>query len=203
MHILLYTENNGKLAEFKTLFEGLDLIIKTPKELHVDTGVAETGHSFVENALIKARDGAQQTDMACVADDSGLIVDCLNGAPGIYSSRYAGEKATDQENCEKLMQELANQPLDKRTARYHCTLVLLRNKDDPCPMIAHGTLEGHIHLTARGDNGFGYDPLFWPIGMDRSVAEMDPEVKHSISHRGQALRQLHHLISTNIAQKVG
>ena len=200
MDILLYTHNQGKLEEFQSLFLELPLQIRTPEDLGVDTGVAETGCSFVENALIKARDGAQQIDGACIADDSGLIVDCLRGAPGIHSSRYAGEGATDQENLEKLVHCLENIPLEKRTARFHCTLAFLRHADDPCPLLAQGTMEGHVHLQPRGHNGFGYDPIFWPIGLRCSVAEMSTDDKHAISHRGQALRQLQHLLSATLPQ---
>jgi len=202
MDILLYTKNPGKIIEFQFLFADLPLQIRTPETLGVDTGVAETGRSFVENALIKARDGAQQIDGACIADDSGLMVDCLRGAPGIYSSRYAGEGASDHENCEKLLQRLADIPPKRRTARFHCTLAFLRHADDPCPLLAQGTMEGHIHLQSSGKNGFGYDPIFWPIGKNCSVSELSTEDKHAISHRGQALRQLQHLLNTEMSQSM-
>jgi XTP/dITP diphosphohydrolase len=150
----------------------------------------ETGLTFVENALLKARNAAAHTGLAAIADDSGIEVDALHGAPGIYSARYAGAGASDQANLEKLLAVLRDVPEAARTARFQCLLVYLRHADDPTPLICQGTWEGRILDAPRGENGFGYDPVFYVPTHDCTSAELPPEVKNALSHRGQALRKL-------------
>jgi XTP/dITP diphosphohydrolase len=150
----------------------------------------ETGLTFVENAIIKARNAARHTGLAAIADDSGIEVDALNGAPGIYSARYAGAGASDRANLEKLLHELRDVAETGRSARFQCLMVYLRHADDPTPLICQGTWEGSILFEPRGENGFGYDPVFYVPTHDCSSAELDADVKNSLSHRGQALRKL-------------
>jgi XTP/dITP diphosphohydrolase len=161
-----------------------------PQSEIVQTEAEETGLAFIENALLKARHAAQYCHFPVIADDSGLAVDALNGEPGIYSARYAGIGASDKDNNEKLLLELADVPFAERTARFICVIVMLEHAVDPMPLIAQGVWEGKILMHPQGANGFGYDPLFWVPGYDCSSAELAPEVKNLLSHRGQALRQL-------------
>jgi XTP/dITP diphosphohydrolase len=187
--IILASGNPGKVREINQLLADLDLRARPQSEFGVED-VEETGLSFVENALLKARHAARHTSLPAIADDSGLEVDALNGAPGIYSARYAGDGADDRANLEKLLDELREVPEAARTARFQCLMVYLRHADDPTPLICQGTWEGRILFEPRGDNGFGYDPLFYVPTHDCSSAELAPEVKNTLSHRGQALRQL-------------
>lgn len=187
MKWVLATGNKGKVKELATMLAPLDVEIVPQSEFDV-SAVPETGTTFVENAIIKARHAANVTGMPAIADDSGLEVDALNGAPGIYSSRFAGEEASDQENLEKLLADLQGE--SQRTARFRCVLVFMRHADDPTPLICQGTWQGEITQEAFGEGGFGYDPIFTPQGLSHTAAEMSKEDKNQISHRGQALAKL-------------
>jgi XTP/dITP diphosphohydrolase len=187
--IVLASSNPGKVREINRLLGGLGLNAHPQSEFGV-ADAEETGLTFVENAIIKARNAARHTGLAAIADDSGTEVDALNGAPGIYSARYAGAGASDRANLEKLLQELQGVAASERSARFQCLMVYLRHSDDPTPLICQGTWEGSILFEPRGENGFGYDPVFYVPTHDCSSAELDADVKNSLSHRGQALRQL-------------
>jgi XTP/dITP diphosphohydrolase len=187
--IVLASGNPGKVREINQLLAELDLHARPQSEFGVQDA-EETGLTFVENALLKARNAARHTDLPAIADDSGIEVDALNGAPGIYSARYAGAGASDQANLEKLLHALRDVPEATRTARFQCLMVYLRHAEDPTPLICQGTWEGRILFEPRGDKGFGYDPVFYVPTHDCSSAELPPEVKNTLSHRGQALRQL-------------
>ena len=152
--------------------------------------VEETGLSFVENAILKARHAAEQTGLPAIADDSGLEVDALNGAPGIYSARYAGPAANDEQNLQKLLSDLDGIADEQRSARFQCLLVFMRHALDPTPLICQGTWEGRILDAPRGDNGFGYDPVFYYPPLDKTFAELSREEKSRVSHRGMALQEL-------------
>ncbi len=197
--IVLASGNKGKVREFVTMFKDLGLNIVPQSELGVGD-VPETGTTFVENAIIKARHAAEITGMPAIADDSGIEVDYLNGAPGIYSARYStlegskdyGTGDTDKNNNLKLLDELKGVDDEAlRTARYQCILVYMRHAADPTPIICQAAWEGIIMKEQVGDNGFGYDPLFWVPEYTMSSAQLDPAVKNQISHRGKALRLLH------------
>lgn len=197
--IVLASGNKGKVREFVTMFTDLGLNIVPQTELGVGD-VPETGTTFVENAIIKARHAAEITGMPAIADDSGIEVDYLNGAPGIYSARYStlqgskdyGTGDTDKNNNLKLLDELKDVDDEAlRTARYQCILVYMRHAADPTPIICQAAWEGIIMKEQVGDNGFGYDPLFWVPEFKMSSAQLDPAVKNGISHRGKALRLLH------------
>jgi XTP/dITP diphosphohydrolase len=184
--IVLATGNPGKLQEIGILLApgGISVI---PQEARGVPEAEETGLSFVENAIIKARNAARHTGLPALGDDSGLEVDALNGAPGIYSSRYAGPGADDAANIDKLLHELEGLPDERRSARFQCVIVYMRHALDPTPLICQGTWEGRILHRPRGRNGFGYDPVFFVPTHGCSSAELPPAVKNSISHRGQAL----------------
>jgi len=187
--IILASSNQGKVLEINRLLAGLDLHVQPQTEYGVPD-IEETGLTFVENAILKARNAAQHTGLPAIADDSGIEVDALRGEPGIYSARYAGAGASDQDNLEKLLTELGDLPEEKRTARFQCLMVYTRHATDPTPLICQGTWEGRILFEPRGENGFGYDPVFYVPTHDCSSAELAAEVKNSLSHRGQALRKL-------------
>lgn len=187
--VVLASGNPGKLREFGQLLEGLDLKVVPQSQFDV-TEAKETGLSFVENAILKARHAATTTSLPALADDSGLEVDALKGAPGIYSARYAGPGASDQDNLEKLLEMLDGVPEQERTARFQCVIVYMRHGLDPTPLICQGTWEGRILTEPVGDNGFGYDPVFFVPTEGCSSAQLAPETKNRLSHRGQALRQL-------------
>ncbi len=187
--LIIATHNFGKLKELGALLSELDLDITSSGKLSL-VDVEETGLTFVENALLKARSACQQTGCAALGDDSGLEVDALQGAPGIYSSRYAGANASDQDNIDKLLETLADVPHALRTARFRCTLVVLRHGEDPAPLICEGKWEGHIALAPKGNNGFGYDPVFLPHDAIGSAAQLSGEQKSTLSHRALALQQL-------------
>jgi len=187
--IVLASGNQGKVRELQTLLEGLHLQILPQSDFAVPEA-EETGLSFVENAIIKARNAARHTGLPAIADDSGIEVDYLNGAPGIYSARYAGPGCTDADNNAKLLAALEGVPSEQRSARFQCLLVYLRHAEDPTPIICQGTWEGRILTAPAGSKGFGYDPLFWVESRQASSAELEPSVKNSLSHRGQALRML-------------
>ncbi len=186
--IVLASANAGKLKEFNQVLAGLDIEVLPQSKFNVGE-VAETGQTFVENAIIKARHVSQLSGLPALADDSGLEVDALNGAPGIYSARFSGAGATDARNNALLIERLAGLPLAQRSARFQCVLVYLRHPDDPTPLICQGTWEGSILEAPQGDNGFGYDPLFWVPECDCSSAQLAPEQKNSRSHRGQAVAE--------------
>ena len=187
--IVLASGNPGKLKEIQAIFANQPYELIPQKEYSV-SDADETGLTFVENALIKARHAAEQTGLMALADDSGIEVDYLKGAPGIYSARYAGQPCDDQANNKKLLSELSDAPPEQRTARFQCVLVLLRHANDPMSLICSGTWEGIIVEQAHGNNGFGYDPLFYVPTHGCTSAELTPDVKNSLSHRGQALREL-------------
>lgn len=187
--IVLASNNQGKLKEFQALFEPLDINIKPQRELGVDDA-DETGLSFIENAILKARHACTITGKPAIADDSGLAVDALDGAPGIYSARFSGPNATDKKNNEKLLEQLAEVGEGQRGARFHCVLVYMRHAKDPTPLVCHASWEGRILSAPQGVQGFGYDPLFWLEEHQCSSAELDRTVKNQISHRGQALKML-------------
>lgn len=188
-HIVLASNNAGKVREINQLLSGSGLDVVPQSELEVPE-IEETGLTFIENAIIKARNAARHTGLPAIADDSGLEVDALNGAPGIYSARYAGRGASDRENLLKLLDDLRNVPEQARSARFQCLLVYMRHAQDPTPMIFQGTWEGRILSEPRGENGFGYDPVFYVPTEKCSSAELPAETKNRISHRGQALAKL-------------
>ncbi|MCB1718113.1 MAG: RdgB/HAM1 family non-canonical purine NTP pyrophosphatase [Candidatus Competibacteraceae bacterium] len=187
--VVLATGNAGKLQELQFLLQGLPVMLRAQSEFAVPEA-EETGLSFAENALLKARNAAHYTGLPALADDSGLTVDALHGAPGIYSARYAGSGASDQSNRDKLLTAMKTLPEAERSARFHCALVYLRYPDDPVPLICQASWPGHIAVEARGEHGFGYDPVFIPAGQALTAAELDPAEKQRLSHRGQAMRQL-------------
>lgn len=187
--VVLATGNPGKVKEMAHFLEKMGLLIVAQTDLGVDSA-AETGLTFIENALIKARHAAAVTGLPAIADDSGLAVDALHGQPGIYSARYAGEEATDQQNREKLLAAMKDIPDHQRQARFHCVLVYLRHAEDPTPVVCHGSWQGEIARTPAGKGGFGYDPLFFVPAQGKMAAEMAPAEKQAQSHRGQALKQL-------------
>ncbi|WEF11342.1 XTP/dITP diphosphatase [Pectobacterium actinidiae] len=187
--VVLATGNPGKVRELASLLAdfGLDIVAQT--ELGVDSA-EETGLTFIENAILKARHAAQITGLPAIADDSGLAVDALSGAPGIYSARYAGVDATDQQNLDKLLLTLKDVPDEQRRASFHCVLVYLRHADDPTPIVCHGSWQGVLTHEAAGSGGFGYDPIFFVPELGKTAAELTREEKNAQSHRGQALRLL-------------
>ncbi|GHB02802.1 XTP/dITP diphosphatase [Modicisalibacter luteus] len=187
--LVLASGNRGKLREFDELLAPLGLTVRPQSDFDVPE-VEETGLTFVENALLKAREAARISGLPALADDSGLSVDALQGAPGIYSARYAGEPKDDEANNRKLLEALAEVPEGQRTAHYWCVLVLLRHAEDPVPEIVQMSWEGEILAYPRGTGGFGYDPLFWVPESGLSAAELSAEEKNRLSHRGRALRQL-------------
>ncbi len=187
--IILASSNPGKVREINQMLAGLQLTVVPQSDFKVPD-VEETGLSFVENALLKARHAAKHTNMPAIADDSGIEVDALHGAPGIYSARYASKDANDEQNLRLLLANLVGTPEAERTARFQCLMVYLRHEFDPTPIICQGTWEGHILLEPRGNNGFGYDPIFFVPTHNCSSAELPPDVKNKLSHRGQALRKL-------------
>lgn len=187
--LVLASGNKGKLREMTAMLKPLGWEVRPQSDWDVPDAV-EDGLSFVENALIKARHAARLTGHAALGDDSGLAVDFLGGAPGIYSARYAGEGAGDRANNAKLLTALADVPEVKRGAHFYCAMALVRNAEDPAPMIAIGRWDGRILEAPQGEEGFGYDPLFWVPGQACSSAQLSPEVKNRFSHRGLALRLL-------------
>ncbi|MBL8259617.1 MAG: RdgB/HAM1 family non-canonical purine NTP pyrophosphatase [Candidatus Competibacteraceae bacterium] len=186
---ILATGNVGKVRELETALAGLDLEILPQSALAVPE-VAETGLTFVENALIKARNAARHGGLPALADDSGLVVDALDGAPGIYSARYAGPGADDRANIDKLLAALAGVSAARRTARFVCALALLRHPADPMPLLCQASWEGVVLAEPRGAGGFGYDPVFFVPDQKRTAAELAPAEKNRLSHRGQALALL-------------
>jgi XTP/dITP diphosphohydrolase len=187
MKFVVASSNRGKLAEFRDLLDGYEFV--TQGELGV-SDIEETGLTFVENALLKARHAARATGLPALADDSGLCVDALDGAPGLYSARYAGTHGNAQANIAKLLDAMRDVPRDRRTAHFIAVIVLLRHADDPQPIIAEGRWSGLILDAPRGAGGFGYDPVFLDPENNLSAAEFEPAIKNRISHRGRALAVL-------------
>ena len=187
--VVLASGNRGKLAEFKQLLSDCAFDVVAQSALQIPDA-EETGLSFVENAILKARNAAQHSGLPALADDSGLEVDALQGAPGIYSARFAGLPSSDALNNRKLLEALADVPVKKRSARYQCVLVFMRHANDPSPLICQGTWAGEILTAPRGDQGFGYDPLFFIPALQQTAAELPAAQKNQLSHRGQALRLL-------------
>jgi XTP/dITP diphosphohydrolase len=188
--VVLASGNHGKLAEFADAFRGLGIELVAQSEFDI-VSPEETGLSFVENALLKARHASAISDLPALADDSGLCVDALKGAPGLYSARYAGPAASDADNRSLLLHTMADVPDPERGARFVCVLALLRHPHDPMPLIAEGCWEGHIGIVERGFGGFGYDRLFHPLDTPGlTAAELSPEHKQALSHRGLAIRKL-------------
>jgi XTP/dITP diphosphohydrolase len=187
--IVLASSNAGKQREFAALLRELGLALLLQSSLGIE-GAEETGTTFAANALLKARHAARLGALPALADDSGLEVDALGGRPGVYSARYAGPAATDEQNNSKLLAELAQVAPAARGARYVCVLAFVREAEDPDPVLAHGVWEGTIAAARSGSNGFGYDPLFVPRGMTQHAAELDAATKNRLSHRGQASSEL-------------
>lgn len=187
--VVLASGNKGKLKEFSEILQPLQMEIIAQGALGV-IDAEETGLSFVENAILKARNACEHSGLPAISDDSGLEVDYLQGAPGIYSARYAGAKATDQQNIDKLLNALSGVPQEQRTARFRCVLVCMRHKLDPTPLICVGSWEGRILEAPIGEHGFGYDPIFWCPEFDCASAELTPTEKRTVSHRGKAVTSL-------------
>ena len=187
--LVLASGNEGKLKELSSMLTPLDWTVRSQGDWKVSEAV-EDGLSFIENALIKARHAARLTGLRALGDDSGLVVDALGGMPGIYSSRYAGADADARANNQKLLHALGGVPASERAAHFYCAMVLVRHAEDPAPLISTGKWAGRIMEQPRGEGGFGYDPLFWVPGNKCSSAELPPEIKNSLSHRGQALAAL-------------
>lgn len=185
--LVLASNNPGKLKEFSTLLQPLQFDVIPQGTLNIPEA-EEPFETFVENALAKARHASQHSQLPALADDSGICVDALNGRPGVLSARYAGEPKSDQRNYQHLLQQM--QPHEDRAAFYYCVLVLVRYADDPCPLIADGRWHGQIARQPAGDGGFGYDPVFYLPRLDKTSAQLAPEDKRQINHRGQATRKL-------------
>ena len=185
--VVLASGNRGKLQELNDLLSGLGIELRSQADYKVEEA-EETGRSFIENAILKARNAARQSGCAALADDSGLCVDALDGAPGIYSARYAGTNADDASNNAKLLLALTGNT--QRRAHFHCALAFVRHADDPAPIVCEGQWRGTILEQPRGDNGFGYDPLFFIAELAKSSAELNKAEKNQISHRALALQQL-------------
>lgn len=187
--VVLATSNQGKLHELQAMLADRDIQVIPQGALGVGS-IEEDGSSFRENALLKARHAASKTSLPAIADDSGLEVDALGGAPGVLSARYAGYGASDTDNLKKLLHELRTVPAPQRTARFRCIVAFVQHAKDPAPVICEGVWQGSILGVPRGGNGFGYDPVFLVPGTNKSSAELTPSDKNRMSHRGQALSQL-------------
>jgi len=194
MRLVLASSNTGKLAELQPLLAGAGYELVTQGELGISDAI-EDGHTFVENALIKARHACRGSGLPALADDSGIVVDALDGAPGLRSARYAGAHGDAAGNNRKLLAELQGVPEGKRAARFVAVIVLLRHAEDPLPLVAQGVWEGRVLTAPRGENGFGYDPLFFDPLLGRGAAELEPGLKNQVSHRGKALQALKQLLA--------
>lgn len=192
--IVLASSNPGKIREIQAILTEYSII---PQSAFKVSDAEESGGTFIENAIIKAGNAALHCKLPTIADDSGLVVDALNGAPGVISARYAGVAASDQDNINKLLQALKDVPDEQRTARFICVMVFMTHANDPCPIIAQGSWEGRILNHAVGENGFGYDPIFWVPEQNCASAQLPSTVKNALSHRGQALKTLTALIKSN------
>lgn len=189
LKVVLATGNPGKVREINQILAGVNIQVLPQTDFGVPE-VKETGLTFVENAILKARNAAQHTGLPAIADDSGLEVDALMGSPGIYSSRFAGADASDQDNLIKLLHELDEITEAERSARFQCLMVYMQHAADPTPLICQGSWEGRIAREAKGENGFGYDPVFYVPEQNCHAAELTAEIKNRLSHRGQALNKL-------------
>jgi len=187
--IVLASNNMGKVREIGQMLAGFDMEVLPQSKFNIEE-VEETGLTFVENAILKARNAAEHSGQAAIADDSGLEVDALKGAPGIYSARFAGVGATDEQNLQKLLHDIKDVPEADRTARFQCLMVYMRHGADPTPLIFQGTWDGVITFEPQGENGFGYDPVFFVPSHNCTSAELPADTKNELSHRGQALRAL-------------
>lgn len=188
--VVIATKNAGKVREFEQLFGKFDLEVKSLYDYADVEEAEETGDTFEENAIIKAESLSKQIQQIVIADDSGLIVDALNGKPGVRSARYAGKEKDDEANMQKVLQGMENVPEEKRAARFYCALAVAFPEEDKKTVIVNGTCEGKILEHKRGDKGFGYDPIFYVEEFKRSMAELSSEEKNKVSHRGRALRKL-------------
>lgn len=198
--IVLASGNPGKIREIRAILSGHPIVPQS--EFHI-AEVEESGATFVENALLKARNAAFHCKLPAIADDSGLVVDALDGAPGVMSARFAGVGSSDRQNLDKLLHDLEGVPDEQRSARFICVIVFMQHADDPFPVIAPGVWEGKILTHPVGENGFGYDPIFWVPERRCASAELPSDVKNSLSHRGQALRNLTDLIKSRETSLVG
>ena len=187
MDIVFASHSAGKIKELSAILAPYQLNVIPQENLNVED-IEETGLSFVENAILKARNAALTTNLPAIADDSGLEIDALNGEPGIYSARYSGQGS--QANIKKALAELKNVPEEKRIARFQCVMVFMRSAKDPTPLIAQGSFEGRILTEQKGEGGFGYDPIFYVPEHDCAAAELAPEQKNKISHRAKALQSM-------------
>lgn len=197
--IVLASGNSGKLNEFRELLHHCGYEVRAQSEFNVPN-VDETGLTFVENAILKARQACEITGLPAIADDSGIEVDALHGEPGIYSARFAGENASDQDNNEKLLQLLTDVPTERRTARYQCVLVFMRHSGDPTPIICQAAWDGYILQAPIGDGGFGYDPLFFVPDHNCSAAQLGKAKKNAVSHRGKAMQLLLRALRPEVQQ---
>ncbi len=198
MKLVLASGNRGKLAEMNAILADIGIELVAQGELGIDDA-DETGTTFIENALLKARHAARLSGLPALGDDSGLCVDALGGAPGLYSARYAGAHGDANANIAKLLAALRDVPDERRTAHFHCTIVLLRSADDPAPLIAEGRWHGRILHAPLGTNGFGYDPVFFDDTLGAGAAELDAATKNRVSHRGLALACLRGLLRRELA----
>lgn len=190
LDVVLATTSVGKLAEFAELVAGLDTVSFIPQSEYNVLPVEETGFTFIENAILKARQAAKASGLPAIADDSGLCVEALDGRPGVFSARYGGTALTDEQRIQKLLEEMKDVPAEDRIAHFHSVIVLLQHAEDPAPLVCHGIWEGEILTQPRGANGFGYDPVFYVPSHDCSAAELDANEKNRVSHRGQAMGEL-------------
>ena len=189
MKIILASKNQDKIIEIKKILVNSDIELLTTNDINIPE-VEETGSTFVENAILKARSASKVTGLASIADDSGIEVDYLNGEPGVKSARYSSPRATSDSNNQKLLKKLNGVPIEKRTARYRCIIVFMRFPDDPFPYISFGSWEGYIAQKLEGNNGFGYDPIFYLPEYKKTSAQISSEEKNMISHRAKALFHL-------------
>ena len=194
--IVIASSNKGKIKEFQSYFDSFGLILIPQKEMGV-SDIEETGKTYVENSILKARHASKVTGLPAIADDSGLSVEYLDGQPGIYSARFSGPGSDDKKNRDLLLKKLEGVPFEERHASYHAVITLLHHHDDPTPYIAHGIWHGIIAKEEKGEFGFGYDSLFIVPDLKCHAAELDVETKQNYSHRGIALRKLTKYLSTN------
>lgn len=195
--LVLASTNAGKIKELSAMLNPLGIEVLSQAS-YVPTPAVENGQTFIENAILKARWAAKFSKLPALGDDSGLVVDALGGAPGLYSSRYAGENATDAQNNQKLLHALSEFPDTQRYAYFYCALALLRHEDDPAPYIATAAWHGHILHAPIGENGFGYDPLFWVSAFQKSSAQLSATEKNAVSHRAKAILQLKAMLCSEL-----